>query len=459
MRLRTITISCYGAIGRPIYLLNNSFSFFRFIIIIMPALKFINSEQRAFFDDPKFYQSNEFLICMMFQEKRNMYYLLYTLFEYITIQDMEAFYIAIPPMRETTFILMETHSLRRVRFLVEKQINTHFMKNLYNLLIESDRDEVRDRLDDCWEHWKLIIDAMDLKTNYFCSFSAVMEQTDLEREMGCTPINWANDPAEIYQTKYEILCISIFIYEGAELFELDSSLERCEEMDVRYSFCGHIITKNGAQLQSCIEEALKRPIELLGRTQVNIMIRKAGKPEPEVRFNGKKHKMIQSFVDQGHMTEEDLARRDYPIYDEDGDMVKPANRERDIACTECLLRIDNYGQRQSSAVSTVVGWTRDPDLEVHNMGDIIDGEGLWVECRQHTSRRSTLNARLFKRAQKMPFVIYGDTEAFLEIPEVRSEEAEVETEANVTAVEEMIEMDQEIAEVWRDEWEVEMEEE
>ena len=431
----------------------------------------MNSDQRAFYDDQKFYQSNEFLICMKFQEERNMYYVLYTLFEYMSIQDMEAFFIAIPPMRETTFILMETHSLRRVRFLVEKQIKSHFMKNLYNLLIESDRDEVRDRMDVCWEHWKLIIDAMDLKTNFLCSFSAVMDQTDLEREMGCTPINWERDPADLYQTEYEILCLNILIYEGAELFELDSSLERCEEMDVRYSFCGHIITKNGAQLQSCIEEALERPKELLDRTRVNITIKKAGKPEREVRFNGKKHRMIQSFVDQGHMTEEDLARRDCAIYDKDGDMVKPANRERDIACAECLLRIDSYGQRQSSAVCTVVGWTRDPNGEVHNMGDIIDGEGLWVECRQHTSRRSTSNARLFKRARinfgndinpsPPPPIQDGEMiEMVREIPEVRSEEAETD-EANVAAAaaEEMIEMEQEIAEVWRDEWEVEMDEE
>ena len=478
-------------IGRPIYL----FMFFRFIIIIMPTLKIMKSKQRTFFDDPKFWQSNEFLICVKFQEERNMHYLLFTLCEYLAQQDMEALYIAIPPMRETILILMETHSLRRVRFIVEKQINTDFMEKLYALQLATGRDEVQNRMDDCWEHWKLIVDGLDLKTNTFCSFSGVMDQTDLEHEMGCTPINCERDPADLYQTEYEILCINILIYDGAELFELDRETgERCEEMDVRYSFCGHVITKNGEQLKSCIKEALKGPDGLMDCTRVKYTIRKVGKPRREDRFNGKKYKMIQSFVDQGHMTEEDLVRRDCVIYDENGDMVRPANREKDITCTECQVRIDSYGQRPSSAVSTIVGWTRKPDFAITNMRDIIEREGLWMESRQHTSRRSTSNARLFKGARinfgndinpsppPPPPIQDGEMiEKVREIPEVRSEEAEVETEANVAGVsstsisdfsvlvsvpavwlaaaEEMIEMDQEIVEVWRDEWEVEMDEE
>ena len=76
-------------------------------------------------------------------------------------------------MRETTFILMQSTSLRGVRFIVEKQISEHFMETLYDLTIKTDEDEIDQLWSRCWEHWKLNVDALDLKTNFLINFSSM----------------------------------------------------------------------------------------------------------------------------------------------------------------------------------------------------------------------------------------------------------------------------------------------
>ena len=139
----------------------------------MPSIKFMNSDQEAWFDEPRQWQSDAFPFVMKFKEEKEMKNIVKYIFSYLSIQDMEAFYIGVPPMRETTFILMQSTSLRGVRFIVEKQISEHFMETLYDLTIKTDEDEIDQLWSRCWEHWKLIVDALDLKTNFLINFSSM----------------------------------------------------------------------------------------------------------------------------------------------------------------------------------------------------------------------------------------------------------------------------------------------
>ena len=380
----------------------------------MPSVRFMNSEQTAWFDDPSLWYHEEFLICMKFQVERDMYYLLHHLFSYLSIQDMEALYIAIPPMRATIFHLMERISHSRVRYLVDKQINRRLMDTLYNLATTDDASEMDILWSRCWEHWKLIIDTMDLKTNYLINFSGVMEQTEQEIEMGCMPINWA-DPAGVYQTKYEILTINIIIngaiissYIHDDDYDDDDDEEAGERkmMAMCYSFCGHVITKDATRLRACMEGMLNSTWGLLSQCRVKYDIQTCGELLKVKPFHGKQYHMMKEFVTQGLLTEEDLAKRECTIYDDDGRVVKYANREKSFYCLECMTIHDGYGQRRSSAVGVVAAWggDDDPSWLLPKTSDIISGNRFWMSTRQHTTRPSTANRRLFRRGR----LTFGD---------------------------------------------------
>ena len=58
-------------------------------------------------------------------QQRNMYDVLHIIFfdNNLTIQDMESLYIAIPPMREVVWDMMQIHTHNKVKMVVRGQIN------------------------------------------------------------------------------------------------------------------------------------------------------------------------------------------------------------------------------------------------------------------------------------------------------------------------------------------------
>ena len=366
----------------------------------MPSIKFMNSDQEAWFDEPRQWQSDTFPFVMKFnKEKMGMENIVKRIFSYLSIQDMEAFYIGVPPMRETTFSLMQSTSLRWVRFIVEKQISERFMNTLYDLIISTDTEEMDHLWSRCWEHWKLIVDALDLKTNFLINFSGTNSGWS---DLGCRHINW-KDPAGIYQTNYEVLSVNILVEEGEIIFSESVDEETGERLNFegKYSFCAHLITNNAAQVKQEIQKALTGPLGLMAKCRIKYSIEPCGQllcDEDDV--NPAHKKLMREFVSQGILTEKQLAKRESPIYNDDGHLVKPSNRERMFYCTDCMSIHDGYGTRQSSANGIIVAWPDNEDRVLPTLlSDIVDGNRFRIANRQHTCRPSTANAQLFRRGR------------------------------------------------------------
>ena len=360
----------------------------------------MNSDQEAWFDEPRQWQSDTFPFVMKFnKEKMGMKNIVKRIFSYLSIQDMEAFYIGVPPMRETTFSLMQSTSLRWVRFIVEKQISERFMNTLYDLIISTDTEEMDHLWSRCWEHWKLIVDALDLKTNFLINFSGTNSGWS---DLGCRHINW-KDPAGIYQTNYEVLSVNILVEEGEIIFSESVDEETGERLNFegKYSFCAHLITNNAAQVKQEIQKALTGPLGLMAKCRIKYSIEPCGQllcDEDDV--NPAHKKLMREFVSQGILTEKQLAKRESPIYNDDGHLVKPSNRERMFYCTDCMSIHDGYGTRQSSANGIIVAWPDNEDRVLPTLlSDIVDGNRFRIANRQHTCRPSTANAQLFRRGR------------------------------------------------------------
>ena len=293
----------------------------------MPSIKYMDSEQEAWFDDPSQWESEAFPFVMKFKEELNMVNIIEYIFNYLSIRDMEAFYIGVPPMRETTFILMQSTSLRWVRFIVKKQISERFMETLYNLTIKTDTDEMDHLWSRCWEHWKLIVDALDLKTNFLINFSDTNNGwCDLRRRH----INW-QDPAGIYQTNYEVLTVNILVKEG-----VDEESKKRLNFEGKCSFCAHLITNNASQVKQEIQKVLTGPLGLMVKCRVKYSIEPCGQLLCDEDHSVHK-KMMREFVSQGILTEKQLT------------LINRSNRERSFYCADCMTINDGYGTRQSSA--------------------------------------------------------------------------------------------------------------
>ena len=364
----------------------------------MPSIKFMNSDQEAWFDEPRQWQSDAFPFVMKFKEEKEMKNIVEYIFSYLSIQDMEAFYIGVPPMRETTFTLMQSTSLRWVHFIVKKQISERFMNTLYDLIISTDNEEMDHLWSRCWEHWKLIVDALDLKTNFLINFSGT---NDGWCDLGCRHINW-EDPAGIYRTNYEVLSVNILVQEVETIFAAGVDEETGERLNFegKYSFCAHLITNNATQVKHEIQKALTGPLGLMAKCRVKYSIEPCGQllcDEDDVNPTHKK--LMREFVSQGILTEKQLAKRESPIYNDDGDLVKPSNRERMFYCTDCMSAHDGYGTRQSSANGIIYAWSDNVDRVLPTLSDIIDRNLLSISNRQHTCRPSTANGQLFRRGR------------------------------------------------------------
>ena len=344
-----------------------------------------------------------------------MYDILHIIFfgfnDNLTIQDMESLYIAIPPMREVVWDMMQIYTHKQVKKVVRDQINRDFLADCFNLVITLDRDEMDSTWSRCWRRWKFIIDAMDLTTNRLINLSAEMDQTELEYACGCRPINWS-DPAGIYQTKYQILAINFRIY-GSSLTCDDEETGEERELNMGHTFCGHIITKDAARLQTVIESVLDDTTNnnhhMYNHCKVTFNIGECGDLHRNRRFSGRTNKMMKEFVEQGLLTEEDLAARECTIYNTTGAMVTPANQERSFLCEQCLTVQDGYGQRQSSAVGVITART---DTSVGRLSwpipscpDFISpaGNGFWMASRHHSTIPSNCNNKQLFRRGKLTF--------------------------------------------------------
>ena len=377
----------------------------------MPRVTFMNSRQRRWFDKSSMWNIANFPIAQTFvSQQRNMYDVLHIIFfdNKLTIQDMESLYIAIPPMREVVWDMMQIHTHNKVKTVVRGQINQHFLaEDCYNLITTLDRDEMDNTWSRCWRRWKLIIDAMDLTTNRLINLSAEMDQTELERACGCRPINWV-DPAGIYQTKYQILTINFHIY-GASLTCNDAETGEERESDMGHTFCGHVITKDAARLQTVIESVLEGPPPFMhNHCKVTFSIGECGDLHCNRRFSEHTSKMMGEFVEQGLLTVEDLAERECTIYNTTGAIVTPANQEKSVLCEQCMTIQDGYGQRQSSAVGVITArvitsadgmrwpYPSCPDY-------ISAGSGFLIASRHHSTIPSTCNNKQIFRRGKLTF--------------------------------------------------------
>ena len=364
----------------------------------MPSIKFMDSEQEAWFDDPSQWESEAFPFVMKFKEELNMVNIIEYIFNYLSIRDMEAFYIGVPPMRETTFILMQSTSLRWVRFIVKKQISERFMRTLYDLAITTDADEMDHLWSRCWERWKLIVDALDLKTNFLINFSGVYNGWS---DLGCRHINW-QDPAGVYQTNYEVLSVNILLKDGGIVFTDGVDEETGERLNFegKYSFCAHLITNSATQVKQEIQKALTGPLGLMTMCRVKYSIEPCGQLLCEEEEDHPIYKtMVREFVSQGILTEKQLAKRETSIYNDDGELVKPSNREKSFYCTDCMSVHDGYGTRQSSANGIIVAWSDNVGSVLPTPADIVLGKRFWFGNRQHTTRPSTANVQLFRRGR------------------------------------------------------------
>ena len=249
-------------------------------------------------------------------------------------------------MRETTFTLMQSTSLRWVHFIVKKQISERFMRTLYDLAITTDAGEMDHLWSRCWERWKLIVDALDLKTNFLINFSGVYNGWS---DLGCRHINW-QDPAGVYQTNYEVLSVNILLKDGGIVFTDGVDEETGERLNFegKYSFCAHLITNNATQVKQEIQKALTGPLGLMTMCRVKYSIEPCGQLLCEEDHPVHK-KMMREFVSQGILTEKQLTKPESPIYNDDGHPMNRSNRERSFYCADCMTINDGYGTRQSSA--------------------------------------------------------------------------------------------------------------
>ena len=240
------------------------------------------------------------------------------------------------------------------------------------------------------------MDALDLKTNFLINFSGTDNGWS---DLGCRHINW-QDPAGIYQTNYEVLSVNILVKEGGIIFSEGVDEETGERLNFegKYSFCAHLITNNATQVKQEIQKALTGPLGLMAKCRVKYSIEPCGQLLCDEDHPIHK-KMMREFVSQGILTEKQLAKRESPIYNDDGHLVKPSNRERSFYCTDCMSIHDGYGTHQSSANGIIVAWSNNVDSVLPTPSDIVAGNRFWLANRQHTSRPSTANAQLFRRGR------------------------------------------------------------